>query len=77
MREVIARVRQELTARQAPPQVGPAEENLFAFDLPDNGHFYPGDRLRYIIAAEDAIGGVTHSLPPIQTYSIRRLLSLP
>lgn len=29
----------------------------FAFDLPDSGWFFPGDRLRYYITATDAVGG--------------------
>ncbi len=32
--------------------------NLFQFDLPDTGFFFPGDSFHYYIRAEDTVGGV-------------------
>jgi len=35
----------------------PGQEDLYAFDLPDEGFLFPGDILHYHFAADDAVGG--------------------
>ena len=36
---------------------GPDEPTAYAFDLPDEDFFYPGDVIHYYIRAEDSVGG--------------------